>query len=550
MLKIINGQVYDPANGVRGEVKDIYIEDGKIIEGSRFPQNHNGNIDVIDAAGCAVMPGGVEIHSHLAGPKVNSARMMCPEDHYEHFQSKTLATRSGTGYTVPSTFLTGYLYLGLGYTTAFEAAVPALMARHAHEELQDTPLLDAGFFTLMGNNYMMMKVLSEPDLKERKERLSDLVAWLLRSSKGYAVKVVNPGGIESWKWSEGSVHLDSPVPPFGVTPRQMLLELVDVVEALHLPHPIHLHANHLGEPGNVQTTLETMRTLEGRRVHLTHMQFHAYGVTKKGGMASAAPQIAEYLNQHPEFTCDAGQIVFGPVTTMTADSPMQFRLHQLTGNKWANADIEMETGSGIVPLAYRPGNLVNAIQWSIGLELLLLVKNPWQIFLTTDHPNAGPFTAYPQIIRLLMDADYRRARMAELHPKAVHYTHLAELDREYTLEEIAIITRAGPARALGLRHKGHLGVGADADVAIYRIQHDKETMFSRPAYVLKDGQVVVRDGQVLKSFMGRTLFVQPEGSQKLPPDLAEDFANFYTVALSNFAVEDDYIAHPEVIPCI
>jgi len=95
MLKIINGQVYDPANGVRGEVKDIYIEDGKIIEEPSFPHN-NADIEVIDAAGCAVMPGGVEIHSHIAGPKVNTARMMCPEDHYDHFHSKTLATRSGT----------------------------------------------------------------------------------------------------------------------------------------------------------------------------------------------------------------------------------------------------------------------------------------------------------------------------------------------------------------------------------------------------------------------------------------------------------------------
>jgi len=536
MLKIINGQVYDPANGVRGEIKTIYIENGKIVDEPRFPEEVFYE-EVIDASGCVIMPGGVEIHSHIAGSKVNSARIMCPEDHYDHFKAATAKTRSGTGLLVPSTFLTGYLYSSLGYTTAFEAAVPALEARHAHEELQDTPLLDSGCFTLMGNNYIIMKVLSDKDIKRRREFLRELVVWLLRSSKGYAVKVVNPGGVESWKWSQGLVNLDSPVPPFGVTPRQIIMGLVEVSEELRLPHPLHLHMNHLGEPGNVQTTLETMRALEGHRVHLTHIQFHSYGITKKGGVASAAAQIADYLNQHPEFTCDVGQIVFGPVTTMTADSPVPFRLHQLTGNKWGNADIEMETGSGVVPLVYRPSNLFNAIQWAIGLELFLLVKNPWQIFLTTDHPNAGPFTAYPQIIRLLMDADYRRARMEELHPKAVCFTNLAELEREYTLEEIAIITRAGPAKALGLPNKGHLGAGADAD------------MFARPAYVLKDGKVVVRDGEVIQSFNGRTLFVNPEGSPKLPGDLAQDFINYYTVALGNFAVEDEIIARPEVIPC-
>ncbi len=135
---------------------------------------------------------------------------------------------------------------------------------------------------------------------------------------------------------------------------------------------------------------------------------------------------------------------------MTADSPMEHRLYQLTGHKWASSDVELETGAGVVPLTYRPDVLTNAIQWCIGLELLLLNQNPWQVLLTTDHPNAGPFVAYPQIIRLLMDADYRQAWLEKLHPRVRSYTNLAEINREYTLDEIAIITRAGQARTLGL----------------------------------------------------------------------------------------------------
>jgi formylmethanofuran dehydrogenase subunit A len=496
------------------------------------------------------MPGGVEIHSHIAGPKVNNGRLMCPEDHYDHVRARTQATRSGTGYTVPSTFLTGYSYAGMGYTTAFEPAVPALEARHAHEELQDTPLLDSGIFTLMGNNYMVMKVLSEPDVQGRKERLRAVMSWMLRSSKGYAVKAVNPGGVESWKWSQGAASMDTAIPPFGVTPRQILLELTEAIESLHLPHPLHLHCNHLGEAGNFETTLETMRTLSGHRTHFTHMQFHAYGITKKGRIKSGAPQIIEYLNQHPEFTCDVGQIVFGPATTMTADSPMEHRLHQMTGHKWASSDVEIETGAGIVPLMYKSEVLVNAIQWCIGLELLLLNKNPWQMLLTTDHPNAGPFTSYPQIIRLLMDASYRQSWYEKLNPKVAKYTNLSDIKREYTLDEIAVITRAGQAKALGLANKGHLGVGAQADVAIYPLRDDRQAMFSSPSFVLKDGDVIVRDGQVIKSSRGRTIFANPDDSAPLPADLLANFDHFYSIEYSNYAVEDEYIDRPEVIPCV
>jgi formylmethanofuran dehydrogenase subunit A len=544
VLKIANGRVFDPQNGVKGEVKDIYVRNGKIVES--LP---DADCSVIDAAGCVVMPGGIEIHSHIAGAKVNSARSMCPEDHYDHFKLHTGSTRAGVGYTVPTSFYTGYEYSRMGYTTVFEAAVPPLEARHAHEELNDVPNVDSGMYTLMGNNYIAMKIMQDSDEAARRQRLRDYVAWLLMSSRGFAIKAVNPGGVESWKWAKGAVDLDTQVDPFGVSPRRIITELAMAAQDLKLPHGLHLHANHLGEAGNVETTLATLKTLDGLPFHLTHLQFHSYAKTKNGGVKSGAREIADFFNSHPHLTFDLGQIVFGPATTMTADSPMEHHLHRLTGNKWINADIEMETGSGIVPMKYRPSVLINAVQWCIGLELMLLLKNPWQAVLTTDHPNAGPFTAYPQIIRLLMDKDYRSAMQSKLHPRAAQRTCLAELDREYTLDEIAVITRAAPARILGLTEKGHLGRGARADIAVYRDQADKEIMFSFPACVLKDGQLVVRDGEPLQTFTGRRLVVDPDAGPVLSPDLADDFRNYYSVELGNFAVQEHYLPRPETIPC-
>ena len=401
----------------------------------------------------------------------------------------------------------------------------------------------------MGNNYLVMKVLSDPDEAGRRERLRELVAWLLRSTKGYAVKIVNPGGIENWKWNQGVTDLDTPVPPFGVTPRQIVTGLAGAVNELGLPHPIHLHVNHLGEPGNTATTLATMQALSGQRVHFTHVQFHSYDVSERGGYASGAPRIAEYINQHPEFTCDVGQLVFGPATTMTSDAPMEFRLHHLQKAKWGNVDVEMESGAGVVPIVYRPHVLVNAVQWCVGLELMLLIQDPWRIFLTTDHPNAGPFVAYPLLIRLLMDLDFRRSWLDRLHPHAKQVTCLHELTREYTLQEIAIVTRAGPARALGLTDKGHLGLGADADVAVYPLRDDRDSMFSNPAYVIKGGRVVVRNGEVVDSFRGQSLGVDVPGGRQLAPDLTEYFEQYSTVKLDNYVVEDEYVPDQKLVAC-
>ena len=160
--------------------------------------------------------------------------------------------------------------------------------------------------------------------------------------------------------------------------------------------------------------------------------------------------------------------MFGPAMTMTADAPVSAVLREITHGRWVNADTEAETGCGIVPFTYRERNYVHALQWGIGLELFLLSRDPWRLVLSTDHPNGGSFLSYPRLIRLLMDREFRNEQIRRVNRRAMKRTVLLDdLDREYTLEEIAIITRAGPARLLGLRDKGHLGVGADADITIY-----------------------------------------------------------------------------------
>jgi formylmethanofuran dehydrogenase subunit A len=540
MLRIVGGRVYDPANGIRGEIRDVAISDGRIVAeapvGSR----------VLDASGRLVFPGGVDVHTHIAGGKVNFARKMHPEDHRRSPPFRRTATlRSGVGTTVPSTFATGYLYTGLGYTTVMEAAVPPLFARHSHEELRDTPVVDKGLYVLMGNNETLMDLVAAGEVSRAKE----VVGWLLWAAKAYGVKVVNPAGVAAWKFGRDARSFAEPVEPYGVSPREVVRFLAEAVDTLGLPHPVHIHCNHLGRPGNYTTTLETMKALEGHRGHMAHLQFHSYGGEDWSSFRSEASVIADYVNTHPDITVDSGNVLFGPATTITADGPWQHLLYQLTGNKWSNLDLEVEEGCGIVPYVYRERNLVNAIQWAVGLEILLLIRNPWQVCLTTDHPNGGMFTRYPHIIRLLMDRGFRREVIARLPSRALRRTVLPELDREYTIEEIAIITRASPARILGLSSKGHLGVGADADVVVYDDNPDIERMFASPRYVIKGGEIVVEDGELRGEARGRTLVVQPVYDEMVEDYLRQVFDRHYTVSFENYAIDLAFLGRTEVVRC-
>ncbi len=137
-------------------------------------------------------------------------------------------------------------------------------------------------------------------------------------------------------------QLDEPVPYFQVTPRAIVRELAAAADRLKLPHSVHIHCNNLGIPGNWETTLHTMNSLEGRRGHFAHVQFHSYAGDPDDprSFASATPKLIDYVRQHPNVTVDVGHVNPGRTLSMTGDAPFSQHLYRLTGNKWFTADCE------------------------------------------------------------------------------------------------------------------------------------------------------------------------------------------------------------------
>jgi len=554
---IKGGIVYDPLNGIFGEEMDISIENGKVVEEAE-------NKEEIDAKGLLVMPGGVDAHAHIAGAKVNTGRIMRPDDGRIGIEPKTDLLRPSSGYTVPNCYAMGYRYARLGYTTSFEAATPIIESRHTHEELEEIPIIDKGALTLFGNNWEVLECVRDGDV----DKLAAFIAWGLRASRGYGVKVVNPGGGEAWGFGGNVKGLDDPVPDFDVTPREIIRSLMEANEILRLPHSVHLHTNNLGKPGNYETTLETLKAVEGikasvdrQSLHITHMQFSSYGGSGWADFESKAPEIADYFNKHDQFTMDMGQLIFGSATTMTADAPLEYSNARLLHAKWSNHDIELEESSGVVPLVYGRKMPINAIQWAIGLELALLTESPWKILMTTDHPNGGPFVNYPEVITLLMSQPKRDEEISTLHALVTKRSTLGTIERELDWGEIAVMTRAAPAKVLGLKDKGHLGVGADGDVSVYDLHPDKidpskdykkvKEALSLVKYNIKGGEMVVKDGEIVALPQGRTYWVDASVSedlaQRVEADLVDKFTKYYSIQKSNYMVQDAYVTRPIVV---
>ncbi|PKO25029.1 MAG: formylmethanofuran dehydrogenase subunit A [Betaproteobacteria bacterium HGW-Betaproteobacteria-8] len=549
LIKLTGGTVYDPAHGIDGKVMDIYVRDGRIVdrphEGERIDQDYN-------LAGKVVMAGAIDMHTHIGGGKVNIARTLLPEDHRQDPVGHSDLCRAGCGHAVPSTLTTGYRYAEMGYTAGFEPAVLPMNARQAHLEMGDTPIIDKGGYAMLGSDDLLLRMMAA---NKDQNAINDYVAWTLHASQAIGIKVVNAGGINAFKFNQRMLDLDEKNPHYQVTPRDVLQRLSRAVHELGIPHPLHVHGNNLGVPGNVETSLNTMAGVEGYPLHLTHIQFHSYGTEGDRKFSSGAARIAEAINKNKHISADVGQILFGQTVTASGDNMAQHRNAGLgSPNKWVCMDIECDAGCGVVPFKYKDQNFVNALQWAIGLEIFLLVDDPWRIFLTTDHPNGAPFTSYPHLIRLLTDKTFRNDMLSSISPDAQNLSTLASIDREYSLYEIAIMTRAGAAKLVGLHDRGHLGVGAAADITVYTDHADREKMFSKPDYVFKDGELVVRNGSVVKVTWGTTHVVRPEFDRSIEKEIAKYFDAYHTVNMEHVKVTDQQIAddgrgHVQVHEC-
>ncbi|MBE6509447.1 MAG: formylmethanofuran dehydrogenase subunit A, partial [Methanobrevibacter sp.] len=456
----------------------------------------------------------------------------------------------------------------LGYGTVVEAAMPPLEAKHTHEEIATIPQLDIPAMPLFGNNWFVMEYAKDNNIED----IAAFVAAWLKISKGYGIKIVNPCGSEAWGWGMNVHGVNDKAPYFDVTSKEVIIALAKANEMLKLPHSIHIHPNDLGHPGNYTTTLETMDAVKDIKkgdkaaeirdqvMHVTHLQFHSYTGNSWKDAGSAAPEIADYINKHDHITCDVGQVTLDETTTMTADAPMEYDLFKLSGLKWTNKDIECETAAGIIPCIYSGKNPVNTLQWAIGLELFLGIENPWQVCLTTDHPNAGPFTRYPRIISWLMSNQRRMEMMenGEVHKWAQRRTTLPTLDREYDFYEIATITRAAPARIYGFTDRGALTPGYRADIAVYDINPNEidpsrqaaeiEKGFNVAEYTIKDGQILVKDKEIVKVKESQNIWVNVKGweqnEQKVINNIMPFFTQYYSVKWENYPVHDHYVSNP------
>ena len=489
-----------------------------------------------------VMPGGVDIHSHVASSSVNHARRVLPDEHTadpaaapdllrcrrplghrrhraDHVHHRLPLRRPGLHYRVRC--------------RRRARSAPATRTRSWTTRRSST----AGFFVLMGNDEYLLRQI---DAGER-DRARDYAAWLFGATGGYAIKIVNPGGVELWKRNvrardkhrrcERPVRCDAARDPGNAGRRRERPRL-----AAPGPHPLQ-------QPRRAGQRRDDARRAcvrcRGRRAHFTHLQFHAYGGGADSRGRRARTSSSTYVNAHPEVTADVGQVMFGHATTVTADGPVEYLLHASSGRRWVNVDIELETGCGIVPYDV-PGEAaaVASLQWVVGLELFLLSDDPWRVVLSTDHPNGGVVHELSGVDPLADGRAYRDERLKRVNQKLLAGSALADgFSREYTLrrDRDHHARRSGPsarpdaARAIWRRAPTRTSRSMRGTPTSPRCSPCRDTS-------IKGGTLVVEEGQLRRAPATHRLHVRPQYDAAVMRDVSSWFDRYGTIAFDNYPV--------------
>ena len=361
-------------------------------------------------------------------------------------------------------------------------------ARQAHQEMADIPLLDKGAYVLLGNDDLFLQLVQEgagPDA------IRDYVAWTLRRPRRWRSRSSIPAGSAPSSSTAASSTSTRPGPFYGITPRTILTTLADAVTELGVPHPIHVHGCNLGVAGADATTLATIAGMEGRRIHLTHLQFHSYG---KDGQADSPPvrrRSPSWSTAAPNVSCRRrpGHVRPDRDRVRRHDEPgpqRPLRPAEEVGRHGHRVRCRLRRPAIPLPrpelgqraaMVRRP----RAVPAGRGPLARLPDHRPPQRRALHHLPAPDPAADGPQLPRATCWPRSTRVRAP--------LSALDGIDREYTLHEIAIVTRAGPARILGIQ--GRMAISAPAPWPTSpstRTMPDRERMFSQPALLLKAGR--------------------------------------------------------------
>ncbi|MFX1396664.1 MAG: amidohydrolase family protein [Promethearchaeota archaeon] len=487
-LIIKNGIVVDPADNINGESKDILIENGIVVD------NFSKDSDIIEinASGKTVVPAALDIHAHVASQQVNWARLLGRQD--KQFQEKWNGLRLES---------IARDYISNGYTFFLEANVFPSLAKQTIFNFSHIPVLDKAMLINASNLWPL-------ELEYQRSKTEDIAVFisdLLKKTKSFGIKAYNPFESETWNFKKIRNDLTVQGRLYNFNALDVYISLTKTNEYLKLPHSVHAHIEgYETDQGtlNLPMVLEKIKSLElhslEKRKQVFHIA-HANSYNIQGNNES----LIKFLNNNQDFDIDVGMIDFNGINPLiTSDRNVINNFRTKNPNKpIISAAIELEGDSFTTLRSFDKNKESDCFLWANAIELTLKIKNKYQIQLATNFPNYSNISNLPEIATWLLNKDARNAFMEGMNQDFLKKSYLQDNQDVLSFEEYITITRASPARSLGLDSiKGTLKAGADGDINIFNfnvntIDFNKKLKNLREVFEHID--LVIKGGEIIKN---------------------------------------------------
>ncbi len=486
-LLVKNGIVFDPLNKIEGEVKDILIENRIIVD--KFSSDKD--VKEIDANNKTVIPAALDIHAHFASQQVNWARLLGSKN--EVFQ------KTWDGLRLESIARN---YISNGYTFVVEANVFPSLAKQTIFDFKQMPVLDKAML-LNASNFWPLEIEYQ---KGKIEDMAIFLSDLLSKTKGFGLKAYNPFESVTWDFKVLRDELDKQGRLYNFNALDVYKNLTKCAEFLSLPHSIHAHVEgYEQEQGmkNLFVILEEIKSLglesPDNRSQIFHLA-HASSYNINGDNDT----LINFFNNNKEFDLDLGFLGFNEINPLiTSDRRLiNSIIKPENPKKLISSAIEIEGDSFSTIRTFDKKNEADCILWANAIDLALNIRNKYQIQSSLNFPNYANITDMPHIATWLMSSEARNIYMKEMNSTFQNKTNLKDNENTLTFHDFIIITRASPAKSLGLgKIKGNLGIEADGDLNILNIDLtdiDLNKEYNELIKALSNIDHVIKAGAVVK----------------------------------------------------
>ncbi|MFX0027046.1 MAG: amidohydrolase family protein [Candidatus Hermodarchaeota archaeon] len=495
MSKILvkNGIVFDPINKIEGEVKDILIESGKIVESF----SNQNDIKEINAKNKTVIPSALDIHSHIASQQINWVRLLGRK--YKPFQKywNNLSLEN----IVKE-------YISNGYTFILEANVYPSLSKQTIFNFKQLPVLDKAMLLNISNIWALELEYQREMVNEASTFLSDL----LLKTKGFGFKVYNPFEAENWNFQKLRNDLTNKGRLFNFSPIDVYEKMARYNEALGMPHSVHVHIEGYEQDNakeNLKVILQKIKSLNLKpnpknklnikRSQIFHLA-HASSCNNDGDNSD----LIKFYNENHEYDLDLGFLGFDPINPLTTSDRRLINFLYVAENPFkviCNA-VESEGDTFSTLRTFDKQNETDCILWANAIDLALNIKNIWQMQLSVNFPNYSHIRKIPEIATLLLSSNARNKFLENMNKDFVRNNKILNNDKELTFNDFIILTRSSPARSLGIGSiKGNLGKNADGDLNILNINTNEiDTLkdFEKIKKSLESIEYVIKEGKIIK----------------------------------------------------